>query len=415
MLDNIIGHTSTITILKAELKDKTFPTAVLFYGSPFSAKMSTALEVARVLTCENGAGDWSCSCGSCRKQRLLIHPYTLLLGTRYFDLEANASADVLRRVRKSSAQYLFIRAVRKLTRRFDPVIWEGEEAKIRSVQPTLAEIEERLYPLSPDHDLPDAEALEGQLETIIKLSRKLSSVLSMETIPINQIRRVTAWMHMSVGAGAGSGWSHPLGSGEDSGAMRKIVILENADRMYEASSNSLLKILEEPPRNVYLILTTNRKGSLIPTVLSRLRPYFFGDRDSSETGEVLKRIFREEKEDYKSLREYFLYWKDLNPGQLKSLARTFIEGVIDKKNKQIDIQESMKMIFSGTSRKDSLISFIEELLILFHELLKKGIIAPAGMDRWNRTVRRHYSALEHYNQNPPLVLESLYYNLRAGL
>ena len=62
------------------------------------------------------------------------------MGWRYFDLEIAAAADVLRRTRQLSAQYLFVRAVRKLTRRFDPILWEGEESKVRRVEPALAEM-----------------------------------------------------------------------------------------------------------------------------------------------------------------------------------------------------------------------------------------------------------------------------------
>ena len=132
MFENIIGQTSIVQTLQQELGTHSFPSAVLFYGSSFSGKLSTALEVARILTCERN-GEWSCSCPACRKQRLLIHPNTILLGWRYFDLEIAAAADVFRRTRQLSAQYLFVRAVRKLTRRFDPILWEGEEAKIRRI------------------------------------------------------------------------------------------------------------------------------------------------------------------------------------------------------------------------------------------------------------------------------------------
>ena len=36
-----------------------------------------------------------------------------------------------------------------------------------------------------------------------------------------------------------------------------------------ASSNKLLKILEDPPKNTYFILTSNSENSILPTVRSR--------------------------------------------------------------------------------------------------------------------------------------------------
>ena len=49
----------------------------------------------------------------------------------------------------------------------------------------------------------------------------------------------------------------------------KIYILANAHCMNQNAQNALLKILEEPPKYVVFILTTNSKSALLSTVLSR--------------------------------------------------------------------------------------------------------------------------------------------------
>ena len=56
---------------------------------------------------------------------------------------------------------------------------------------------------------------------------------------------------------------------------RKIYILGEAERMVvregaEEAAGAFLKLLEEPPRNASLILTTSEPGALIPTIRSRL-------------------------------------------------------------------------------------------------------------------------------------------------
>jgi DNA polymerase-3 subunit delta' len=55
---------------------------------------------------------------------------------------------------------------------------------------------------------------------------------------------------------------------------RKIIIVGDADRMVaqegnEFAANALLKLLEEPPANTTLILTTSYPGALLPTIRSR--------------------------------------------------------------------------------------------------------------------------------------------------
>jgi DNA polymerase III delta prime subunit len=49
----------------------------------------------------------------------------------------------------------------------------------------------------------------------------------------------------------------------------KMVILEDAQLLTPEAQNALLKVLEEPPANTYIILGTEAKSTLLPTILSR--------------------------------------------------------------------------------------------------------------------------------------------------
>lgn len=49
----------------------------------------------------------------------------------------------------------------------------------------------------------------------------------------------------------------------------KIYILKNAQAMTLQAQNAILKLLEEPPKNVIFILTSENKQELLPTVISR--------------------------------------------------------------------------------------------------------------------------------------------------
>jgi DNA polymerase-3 subunit delta' len=49
----------------------------------------------------------------------------------------------------------------------------------------------------------------------------------------------------------------------------KVVVIENIESMTEAASNSLLKTLEEPNKNTYLLLSTTKPNSLLATITSR--------------------------------------------------------------------------------------------------------------------------------------------------
>lgn len=49
----------------------------------------------------------------------------------------------------------------------------------------------------------------------------------------------------------------------------KLAVLSEADKMTLEAANALLKILEEPPADVILILQAERKEKILPTILSR--------------------------------------------------------------------------------------------------------------------------------------------------
>jgi len=49
----------------------------------------------------------------------------------------------------------------------------------------------------------------------------------------------------------------------------RVFLIDEADKLNDASANALLKVLEEPPATSYLILITARPAMLLPTILSR--------------------------------------------------------------------------------------------------------------------------------------------------
>jgi DNA polymerase III subunit delta' len=53
----------------------------------------------------------------------------------------------------------------------------------------------------------------------------------------------------------------------------RVVIVDGADEMNRNAANALLKILEEPPRNVLLLLVAHAPGRLLATIRSRCRHF----------------------------------------------------------------------------------------------------------------------------------------------
>ncbi len=73
---------------------------------------------------------------------------------------------------------------------------------------------------------------------------------------------------------------------------KKLVLISQASKMNLSAANSLLKILEEPNRNVFFILLSDQEESLLPTIRSRCHKIFFHPKSASEIKQHLKIKFK---------------------------------------------------------------------------------------------------------------------------
>lgn len=62
----------------------------------------------------------------------------------------------------------------------------------------------------------------------------------------------------------------------------RVFLIDEADKLNDASANALLKVLEEPPKTSYLILITARPAMLLPTILSRCQMIRFSPLTPAE-------------------------------------------------------------------------------------------------------------------------------------
>lgn len=402
MFENIIGHTATVRMLRDELTHERFPRASLFFGPPYTGKLSSALEAARVLTCREGRAEWTCTCHSCRLQKEIAHPHTVLLGTRYADVEIAACAGVLMRSRTQPTQYLFLRAVRKLTRRFDAAILDTDDLRVKGALDRVSLIEDLLLDLQPGRELPPERELAERVEKVVAAAMQLAGQLRADGITVGQVRRLAVWAHVTATES------------------RKVAIVENADRMQDSARNALLKLLEEPPEAVSILLLATRRAALIPTILSRLRPYPFEQRSQEEERDVMARIFREETPAFESLRGYFLAWKEINPEKLSILAGKFLDCVWSRDPPFFDITEELSHMTPERkarrerSPKETILSLLEELSIRFLALLRDGRVGVETLEEWNAAMREAQFRLDIYNMSPQTVLESLLYRMRRA-
>ena len=298
--------------LQEDIINNTLPNALLFSGPDFSGKLTAALELARIVSCSEKAL-WTCTCPSCLKHKALVSTSLLLAGSKNCSLEIVAAGKAFLSAYATNAsniravRYLFLRSVRKLTLRFNPILWEGED-KVSKIAPLVATIDEYLEELESDKEF-EIQELEKICKEVYTATAKLENFM-YESVPVAQIRRINAWARYRTDSG------------------KKVVILENADKMQEAGRNALLKILEEPPEDVIFVLTTKRRNAVMPTILSRVRTYYFVERKREEETVVIQRVFHGTippgSENQASIRAYLESFLPIDSQIIESAGRDFV-------------------------------------------------------------------------------------------
>ena len=389
MFENLVNQEAG-KLLAADIRHNRLPGAILFSGSEASGKLTAALETARILSChENPQGKWLCECPSCLQHKSLICSNLMLMGPRDCSLEISAAAKTFTDAHFinakfiDAARYLFLRSVRKLTLRFNGILWEGDSS-LNKIGSLIEEINENLEVLDFPRELPDITEVKKICEEISKLCNKLEEDFLYDSIPINQVRNMEAWAHIKTEEG------------------RKTVIIENADRMQTSVRNALLKILEEPPEDVVFILLTSKRNAIMQTILSRVRTYNFADRTLNQQQEVIQRVFH--NDDFNgSINDYLLTYLPVTPTEIKGQARVFYNSVV---NRQIcNIEEIVKKCEKFNPRIEMRL-FLSNIAAFTKPLLN----SQAGTEAAAQTMQLLRNCSDNitlYNQSPASALEIL--------
>ncbi|MEX2007388.1 MAG: hypothetical protein WD992_01330, partial [Candidatus Levyibacteriota bacterium] len=149
----------------------------------------------------------------------------------------------------------------------------------------------------------------------------------------------------------------------------KAVVINTPQGIGIEAQNALLKILEEPPRNTFIVLVVKNKNSLLPTVLSRCKIIEMKNEPSFSEGEL-----SELSETIESL-------ESMGVGEKLRLAQDF-----------------------GTSRDEALI-FLEKMIILGRKKMTADSNEKSSL-RILKEFQKIYAILKTTNATPRLTLEN---------
>lgn len=398
MFENLL-YQNTARLLTDDILNNRLPNSLLFSGTAGSGKLTCALELARILSCTGvQKGAWTCTCPSCQHQKALNSQNLLIAGPRDCTLEIKAAAQTLLKAYEqnapylTAARYLFIRSIRKLTVRFSPVLYEDDD-KASKISPLMESIESDLEELEPSREPGSIDDVKKNIESVLKTCEKLEDDFMYDAIPVSQIRHISMWARYTTEG------------------MKKVVILENADRMEESARNALLKVLEEPPEGTLFILTTGMRGAVMQTILSRVRTYTFSDRTISQQQEVLSRVFHVEHPDvYTSLNSYLTEFLPVPSKEICNLAHQYVAQIIHRERPDIDkIIKDAKNFEPRISLKIFFESIYQNLETILSRTESHNIAQTTNfVTAMVESAKKAYESITLYNISPAAALEALY-------
>lgn len=181
-------------------------------------------------------------------------------------------------------------------------------------------------------------------------------------------------------------------------AKKKVYLIDEVHMLSQSAFNALLKIFEEPPKNVHFLLATTEKDKIPETILSRVVLLPLQDASVYDLEKYLQKIFSEEKLNWGNniirviaqlangsyrncltILEPFLMNKTIEEKDILEYFGLIEDSLIDDLLNEIfignffKVKNILKRIFLKPIKKDAFIDSILKRMFLFTENFSKDI------------------------------------------
>ena len=153
----------------------------------------------------------------------------------------------------------------------------------------------------------------------------------------------------------------------------KFILIDNAEYLNLHSVNALLKIIEEPPSNTFIIFIHNSSIKLIETLKSRCIEFkiFFSNQEKQKILDNLL-IYYDLKIDLNFLEKIKSFYD--SPGTILNLIKLINEGVIDTNKADLINVISNLMEFNLKNRNNINLNLLQNIIeLFFFKEIKKNI------------------------------------------
>lgn len=185
---------------------------------------------------------------------------------------------------------------------------------------------------------------------------------------------------------------------------KKIFIISNCDMMNQQSANAILKILEEPPKNSIIILTTSRLNSLFPTIIGRCHKIRFDNLKKEDVVYYINKKYKDISSDKVEL------YAEFAEGSISKCNEIIEKNFLELRDKVLDFLSSIASnqhlklgrdidFIVGKKEKERVKQFLILLIVWFRDIIYKSLgndSLVVNLDKIDR-VERFVSNFESQN------------------
>ena len=179
----------------------------------------------------------------------------------------------------------------------------------------------------------------------------------------------------------------------------KIVVIENADTLNINAANFLLKILEEPPQDVYFILVSDSPAKLLATIRSRVQRHIFLRPELKQCLEYIQSIDTENSKDLEAIAHYFARQPLLLDKIVKNNILQSIVKLINTCNQLIagnSVDLNLVVEALTKTNDNSHIYWQVYFLVIVHNCMQNDIFCDdLYFDLYNVMYEKSYSGIDH--------------------
>jgi DNA polymerase-3 subunit gamma/tau len=364
----------------------------LFCGPKYSLRMTTALELARVLSCaENGAS--GCRCPSCMKFSDLSMDNVVVISQRDHRSIIESSISLFEKNRTEFSRIFLIRNVRICLLSYHGALLSTASQSQNAAYEAAGAVDDLLHSLSEEErDIPQKKASSYAKDLRMAMKALFGAEKKDTTLSVAQTRAIDEWSRETTADGR-----------------RRFVIIEDVEDANVGARNSLLKILEEPPEGVYFTLVSAHAERIMQTILSRVRKFVFSPLSKEQVNSLLQPCFLSSPVD--DFECFFLSFSGIDTRDICDMARRIADStLLGRELPQAEFDE----IVSRLTLPSQVTYFLERLLGFFEDAFLSSSIDGRRAEKLERTVSKMQGEAALYNQNSKLLLQNLYLHMMEG-